>query len=108
MNTTAVKPQVMSRNALVLSRLRDDPEFRSLGVKKLNLQSLRFGGKKWKASNLTAEFQALDKEFGLMAITEQFDESSVLLSQDLCWPLKDFAAMNKKVRLEEYKVHTLP
>ena len=84
--------------------MKDEPEFRSIGVKKLNLQSLRFGAKKWKASNLTEEFRALDKELNMMAITEMFDESSVLLSKDLCWPLKDFAALNKKVRQDAFKV----
>lgn len=86
--------------------MRDEPSFRSTAVTKLNLQSLRFGGKKWKASNLSAELHALDKEFNMMAITEQFEESSILLSRDLCWPLKDFAAINKKVRQESFKVRT--
>ena len=89
-------------------RLGDDPSFHVQAMKKLNLQSFRFGGQKWQALNVTEEFRALDQEFDLMAITEQFEESSILLSKELCWPLQDFAALNKKVRLEANKVYDVP
>ena len=53
----------------------------------------------------SAELEALNSDLTFVVILEHFEASLSLLSEELCWPMYNFAAVKQKARPDNFRVN---